>query len=69
MENLKENYKSFVNEGKLDEAMTDVLQEISTDFSALIKKHVDSLKKLKAADRKALEMAMAEFKNTLDDLS
>jgi len=69
MENLKENYNSFITDEKMNEAMTDVLQEISVDFSALIKKHAASLNKLKAADRKALEAAMAEFKNTLDDLS
>ena len=46
-----------------------VLQELSTDFSQLVKKHIGEIKKLDSQSQKEFGEAFAGMKDRLDDLS
>ena len=46
-----------------------MLQDLSVDFSQLVKKHIKNLKKLSSKDQKAFGKLFGDFKDGLDDLS
>ena len=48
---------------------TDILQDISVDFSQLVKKHIKNIKKLDSATQKEFGRAFGDMKDLLDDLS
>lgn len=47
----------------------ELLQELSVDFSQLVKKHIKGLKKLSSKDQKAFGKLFGDFKDGLDDMS
>ena len=47
----------------------ELLQDLSVDFSQLVKKHIKGLKKLSSKDQKAFGKLFGDFKDGLDDLS
>ena len=47
----------------------ELLQDLSVDFSQLVKKHIKGLKKLSSNDQKAFGKLFGNFKDGLDDLS
>ena len=48
---------------------TDILQDISVDFSQLVKKHIKNIKKLDGPTQKEFGRAFGDMKDLLDDLS
>ena len=48
---------------------TDILQDISVDFSQLVKKHIKNIKKLDSTTQKEFGRAFGDMKDLLDDLS
>ena len=46
-----------------------MLQDLSVDFSQLVKKYIKNLKKLSSKDQKAFGKLFGDFKDGLDDLS
>lgn len=47
----------------------EILQDLSVDFSQLVKKHIKGLKKLSSKEQKAFGKLFADFKEGLDDMS
>ena len=47
----------------------ELLQDLSVDFSQLVKKHIKGLKKLSSKDQKAFGKLFGDFKDGLDDMS
>lgn len=47
----------------------DILQDISVDFSQLVKKHIKNIRKLDAKTQKEFGRAFGDMKTLLDDLS
>lgn len=47
----------------------EILQDLSVDFSQLVKKHIKGLKKLSSKDQKAFGKLFGDFKDGLDDMS
>jgi len=47
----------------------DILQDISVDFSQLVKKHIKNIRKLDAKTQKEFGRAFGDMKDLLDDLS
>lgn len=47
----------------------ELLQDLSVDFSQLVKKHIKGLKKLSSKEQKAFGKLFADFKEGLDDMS
>ena len=48
---------------------SDILQDISIDFSQLVKKHIKNIKKLDPKTQKEFGRAFGDMKDLLDDLS
>ena len=59
----------FVNEALDNQKKLDLIQELSVDVTAMIKKYVPQLKKLDSKSTKEFNKLFTEFKNGLDDLS
>ena len=59
----------FVNEALDNQKKMDLLQELSVDVTAMIKKYVPQLKKLDPKSTKEFNKLFTQFKNGLDDLS
>lgn len=47
----------------------EILQDLSVDFSQLVKKHIKGLKKLSPKEQKAFGKLFGDFKDGLDDMS
>ena len=48
---------------------SDILQDLSADFSSMIKKNLSKIKKLDSSTQRELGKFIEVFKNGLDDLS
>ena len=58
-----------LNIGRISSKKMDMLQDLSVDFSQLVKKYIKNLKKLSSKDQKAFGKLFGDFKDGLDDLS
>ena len=58
-----------LNIGRISSKKMDMLQDLSVDFSQLVKKYVKNLRKLSSKDQKAFGKLFGDFKDGLDDLS
>ena len=58
-----------LNIGRISSKKMDMLQDLSVDFSQLVKKYIKNLKKLSSKDQRAFGKLFGDFKDGLDDLS
>ena len=58
-----------LNIGRISSKKMDMLQDLSVDFSQLVKKYIKNLKKLSSKDQKAFGKLFGDFKDGLDDMS
>ena len=58
-----------LNIGRISSKKMDMLQDLSVDFSQLVKKYIKNLKKLSSKDQRAFGKLFGDFKDGLDDMS